>query len=174
LKRTASIARSSTGYTIVLLLTDGVLNDVQETIDALVDLSFLPVSVIIVGVGNADFSQMRVLDADVNPLTNSRGVRAARDCVQFVEFNRLGQDGSLLARETLMELPGQLVQYMTQNKRVPGRPITVRDEEIQTVGLFPPVGAAPVAVAVVPPAPIGNSGSLGQTGRDVFRGAISM
>ena len=39
---------------------DGVLTDLQETKDALVKASDLPLSVLIVGVGNADFSQMEV------------------------------------------------------------------------------------------------------------------
>lgn len=39
---------------------DGVLTDVQETIDALVKASDLPLSVLIVGVGAADFTQMEV------------------------------------------------------------------------------------------------------------------
>jgi hypothetical protein len=42
----------------MLLLTDGIINDMNETIRLLVDLSALPCSIIIVGVGNADFSQM--------------------------------------------------------------------------------------------------------------------
>lgn len=43
-------------YYTVLIVTDGAINDMPETIDLLVALSNLPVSVIIVGVGNADFS----------------------------------------------------------------------------------------------------------------------
>ena len=48
----------------MLLLTDGIINDMPETIRILVQLSALPVSIIIVGVGNADFSQMEALDGD--------------------------------------------------------------------------------------------------------------
>ena len=43
-------------YKIMLLLTDGIINDMPETIRLLVELSTLPCSIIIVGVGNADFS----------------------------------------------------------------------------------------------------------------------
>ena len=39
-----------------------VINDAQQTIDAVVQASGLPLSIIIVGIGNADFSQMEVLD----------------------------------------------------------------------------------------------------------------
>lgn len=70
-------------------------------------------SIIIVGVGNADFGAMEELDADTVPLT-SGGRRALRDIVQFVELNRfLGRSAKQeLAREVLAEVPDQLVDYM--------------------------------------------------------------
>lgn len=51
-------------YLVLLLLTDGVLSDMADTIDALVRSSKLPMSVIIVGVGQADFTDMNTLDCD--------------------------------------------------------------------------------------------------------------
>jgi hypothetical protein len=42
------------------LLQDGVLTDIQETKDCIVRASDLPLSILIVGVGNADFQQMEV------------------------------------------------------------------------------------------------------------------
>jgi len=39
---------------------DGVLTDLQETIEALVKASDLPLSILIVGVGGADFTEMEV------------------------------------------------------------------------------------------------------------------
>lgn len=41
-------------------MQDGVLTDLQETKDALVRASDLPLSILIVGVGGADFTQMEV------------------------------------------------------------------------------------------------------------------
>lgn len=46
------------------MITDGVINDMQQTIDEVVRGSQLPLSIIIVGVGNADFDSMEQLDAD--------------------------------------------------------------------------------------------------------------
>lgn len=42
-----------------------------------------------IGIGNEDFSQMIVLDADSNVLLDSHGRAAARDITQFVKFNDL-------------------------------------------------------------------------------------
>ena len=55
-------------YTVLLIITDGVINDKQETINGIVRASRLPVSIIIVGVGDEDFSLMDELDADEEPL----------------------------------------------------------------------------------------------------------
>ena len=57
----------------------------RQTIDAVVRASHsAPLSVIIVGVGTANFSAMDQLDADDHALRSSRGQDAARDIVQFV------------------------------------------------------------------------------------------
>ena len=83
----------------------------DHTINLLVQNCNLPLSLIIVGIGNADFSNMNTLDGD-NGLYNSKGQKAARDIVQFVPFNQVHQNPDMLARELLAELPGQVVQYM--------------------------------------------------------------
>ena len=49
---------------MLLLLTDGVLTDMEDTKAAIIKASRLPMSVIIVGVGQADFKDMNELDAD--------------------------------------------------------------------------------------------------------------
>ena len=46
--------------------------------------TFVPVSVIIIGVGGANKEKMRILDGDNRTLTSNEGVRAKRDIVQFV------------------------------------------------------------------------------------------
>jgi len=58
-------------YNILLIITDGIISDLQKTIDQIVYGSELPLSIIIVGVGEADFSAMDELDADEKPLYSS-------------------------------------------------------------------------------------------------------
>jgi len=70
------MTRSQTGgtnYQILLLLTDGAIHDMAATRDAIFQLAELPVSIIIVGVGNADFEMMEQLDGDDEGLRNSLG-----------------------------------------------------------------------------------------------------
>jgi hypothetical protein len=51
-----------------MIITDGAITDQQATINEIVAASGLPISIIIVGVGMADFSMMEQLDADKEPL----------------------------------------------------------------------------------------------------------
>lgn len=73
---------------MLLLLTDGAVTDVEATCEAVVQASKLPMSVIIVGVGGANFEIMEQLDADGGPLRTRAGEAAARDIVQFVPYRR--------------------------------------------------------------------------------------
>jgi hypothetical protein len=102
-------------YTILMILTDGIIDDVDYTINCLVDASFLPISVIIIGIGKADFTAMNVLDADENPLINDKGVKAVRDIVQFVPFLKYESNPEKLAEEVLKEIPKQIIEYYEQN-----------------------------------------------------------
>ena len=106
-------------YHILMILTDGIINDMADTIDALVDASFLPISVIIIGIGNNDFESMNVLDADTEPLISSKKVKAQRDLVQFVPFYKFQNNEKLLAEEVLAEVPYQVEEYFKLNKQVP-------------------------------------------------------
>eukprot|EP01083_Nonionella_stella_P054854 144770_1 len=124
----ASVAASKTNdgneqnYVILLMVTDGIITDMKRTKDAIVHASTLPLSIIIVGVGNADFDAMDELDADDEPLVSSQYVPMQRDIVQFVPFNK-HKDGNigLLAKAVLEEVPGQITGYMAMNKLHPLR-----------------------------------------------------
>ncbi len=98
-------------YNILMILTDGQINDMQNTIDALVEASYLPISVIIVGIGGGNFGNMDILDADDNPLYDRRRRKADRDLVQFVPFNDYKNDPPKLAEQVLEEIPRQVVEY---------------------------------------------------------------
>lgn len=81
-------------------------------------------SIIIVGVGNADFAAMEELDADTVPL-EVKGVRATRDITQFVSFKDFQSSinpteaKANLAREVLAEIPNQLIGYMKSRNIIP-------------------------------------------------------
>ena len=51
-------------YHVLLILTDGAITDMDETKEAIVSASSFPISIIIIGIGQADFSSMVELDSD--------------------------------------------------------------------------------------------------------------
>ncbi|KAL4428006.1 hypothetical protein ABPG75_002095 [Micractinium tetrahymenae] len=106
-------------YFVLLILTDGCIMDMQNTLTALVGASSLPLSLLIVGVGNEDFAAMEFLDADEHRLRAPDGRMAARDCVQFVPFRPAQRDSvEGLAAKLLAELPGQVVEYFHDMKHM--------------------------------------------------------
>jgi hypothetical protein len=108
-------------YHILLILTDGIINDEQDTMDALVDGSFLPLSVIIIGIGNDHFQEMIQLDGDDAPLISSSGIKRMRDVVQFVPFNKYRNNPNELSSQVLEEIPRQIVEYYTMNRIYPDK-----------------------------------------------------
>ncbi|XP_078520000.1 copine-4 [Lissotriton helveticus] len=104
--------KESTQYFILLILTDGVITDMADTREAIVHASHLPMSVIIVGVGNADFSDMQMLDGDDGILRSPKGEPVLRDIVQFVPFRNFKHASpAALAKSVLAEVPNQVVDY---------------------------------------------------------------
>jgi hypothetical protein len=64
-------------YNVMLLITDGTIHDMERTKQLLAQMSHMPCSVIIVGVGDdEDFEEMEELDGDTNPIPG-----AVRDIV---------------------------------------------------------------------------------------------
>lgn len=111
-------------YTVLLVVTDGAVSDVQATAQCLQEVSSAPLSIVIVGVGNADFSDMRFLD-DLQ-------VPGKRDIAQFVEFNKHSHSSASLTSETLNEIPNQLTGYF-QSKGI--RPLAAIQRSDSTVSL---------------------------------------
>ncbi|CAN8294909.1 unnamed protein product [Cochlearia groenlandica] len=112
-----SLSQNSPKYFVLLIITDGVLTDMAGTVDALVRASDLPLSVLIVGVGNADFRQMEILDADKGRrLESSTGRIATRDIVQFVPMQEVHSGQVSVVQALLEELPGQFLSYVRSRK----------------------------------------------------------
>ncbi|XP_076869417.1 copine-4 isoform X2 [Brachyhypopomus gauderio] len=104
--------REAMQYFILLILTDGVITDMADTREAIVHASHLPMSIIIVGVGNADFTDMQTLDGDDGILRSPRGEPVLRDIVQFVPFRNFKHASpAALAKSVLAEVPNQVVDY---------------------------------------------------------------
>ncbi|KAF9110815.1 hypothetical protein BGX27_005847 [Mortierella sp. AM989] len=108
------------GYTTLLILTDGAITDMDATKKALKVASDHALSVIIIGIGHANFSNMNDLDGD------GEIRKKGRDIVQFVaarEYPPHKEHG--LSQALLAEIPDQMMGYLTRNNIQPQPPIRV-------------------------------------------------
>uniref|UniRef100_H3CYR2 Copine 8 n=1 Tax=Tetraodon nigroviridis TaxID=99883 RepID=H3CYR2_TETNG len=115
--RYAASVKDGSQYFVLLIITDGI-SDMAQTKESIVNASCLPMSIIIVGVGPAEFDAMIELDGDEIRIS-SRGRYAERDIVQFVPFrdyiDRTGNhilSMARLAKDVLAEIPDQFLSYM--------------------------------------------------------------
>ena len=125
-------------YHVLMMLTDGKIDDFYDTVDALVEGSFLPLSVIIIGIGDSeenlkDFKFMEILDADDIPLISRNGIKRQRDLVQFVPFYKFEGNEKKLAEEVLDEIPRQIIEYYTLNFIYPEDLINYSDNNNQSI-----------------------------------------
>ncbi|KAG2385825.1 hypothetical protein C9374_002974 [Naegleria lovaniensis] len=123
------ISQQNQEYYILLIITDGAINDMDSTIEEIVRGSELPLSIIIVGVGNADFKSMVTLDGDDGRLRSPYTFKyASRDIVQFVPFNQFkNQPYTYLAKEVLAEIPQQVTEFMKMRNIVPNPRVVVAE-----------------------------------------------
>jgi hypothetical protein len=123
-RRVAAVGTSGTKslpYTVLLILTDGVVSDFDKTRAELIKLSSLPISVIIVGVGSEEFAKMRSLDDCEGAMLHRGNEIAVRRFVQFAEFasfaTESGQiDLAGLNATLLGALPEQILSYQAYEK----------------------------------------------------------
>lgn len=109
------VAQNEQSYTILLIVTDGVINDLKCTLKEIERATSLPLSIVIIGVGgDADFTDMNLLDGD--------DLGHERDIVQFVNFRQYADTPEVLRAMVLEEIPQQLVQYMKQRGLEPYPP----------------------------------------------------
>ena len=110
-------------YHILLIVTDGSIHDDSESRATLVELSDYPCSIIIIGVGDGDFSDMVALDSDKKKLKDDDGNVTFRDIVQFVPFSEAVKQHRLGER-VLEELPRQFVDHMIRHDLHPDEAAT--------------------------------------------------
>lgn len=93
-----NIVRTTGKYHILIIITDGIIDDVKETTAAIVAASRLPLSIVCVGVGHASWETMKEFD-DKLP-------ERSFDNFQFVEYEKQECDVNF-ACAALQEIPEQ-------------------------------------------------------------------
>lgn len=90
-------------YSILFILTERLIDDKQHTINQIVMTSDAPLSIIIVGVGNANFSNMNKLNTNEHPLKASNGKSMKRNVVIFVTLSKIQNCSSQQFENELLE-----------------------------------------------------------------------
>jgi len=109
-------------YTILLILTNGNISDTEATVNLFNQISALPLSIVIVGIGSSNFSDIEYLD-DVAGTSGRPGV------LKFVKFNNNKDNIKSLTAE-LAEIPYQLVDYFSRNGIPPLPAANIGEDEI--------------------------------------------
>ena len=130
----ASTISPYTNHHILLIIADGPMADVADTVRSVVRASSLPLSIIIVGVGNAEFAMAELVDCEGKVLVDDSGKAAARDTAQFALYRQFEDNIAALAADALKEVPHQIIEFMKAINYLPEipevRPIwTIMPEE---------------------------------------------
>ena len=103
INKAIEIVQKEQSYHILLIVCDGSIDNKQETIDAIVRASSYPLSIICIGVGGADFSDMEEFDDEI-PERNFDNFQF----VNFYETMKECEDHEVeFARQAMQEIPDQ-------------------------------------------------------------------
>ena len=98
-------------YNIFLLLTDGLIDDMNNAIDILIESSNYPISVIIVGIGDENFDQMEFFNQDSFPMISRKNIKRIRCSVKFLNFSKFNNNENLLCQSIMEFLYNDIIEY---------------------------------------------------------------
>ena len=95
----------------MLIISDGIIDDINETIDSIIEASKFPISFIIIGIGNDVSNDMKRLNGENGKLISSKGEILKKDIVQYVHFNDYADNLNKLTEAVLKYIPDQIYKY---------------------------------------------------------------
>ena len=98
-------------YHVFLLLTDGLIDDMNNAIDILIESSNYPISVIIIGIGEENFDKMEFFNLDSFPIISRKNIKRIRNSVKFLNFSKFNNDEKLLCQEIMKFLYKDIIKY---------------------------------------------------------------
>mmetsp|Transcript_12908 Transcript_12908/g.17331 ORF Transcript_12908/g.17331 Transcript_12908/m.17331 type:complete len:597 (+) Transcript_12908:343-2133(+) len=101
-------------YTVLMIITDGKLEDFTKEGRTIYDANDAPMSIVAVGVGSADFTGMRYLN-DID--------RNGRKMFNFLPYDVLKSNPRMIEKVTMEKVSEQLVQYFTSHGIKPGKKV---------------------------------------------------
>ena len=98
-------------YHILLIISDGFFEDMEQIIDAVLESSKLAISIIIIGVGTTVITDMKRLNGEYGKLISSKGEVLEKDIIQYVHYNDYADNIQKLTDDVLKNIPAQISEY---------------------------------------------------------------
>lgn len=108
---------------MLLILTAGNIENVKKTKEQLIEASEDALSIVIVGIGDADFSGMEFLDE------HDPAREGGRDITKFVRFSDY-KSFNALTEAVLDEIPDQLVEFFFSRGIMPTELENFNEDEV--------------------------------------------
>ena len=102
-----------TNYYILFLLINKCpkKDDIQNTIDALIQTSFLPLSIVIIGIGDNENEFNNIKNLYMNNNVSSKGIKKFINNIFFISMKECNYEDSILKDICLKEIPRQLTSF---------------------------------------------------------------
>lgn len=90
-------------YSVLLVLCcEGMVHELNETLEQICEASYTPLSIIFVGIGGGNFADFQDMADDQT--TSPSGMEFMRECVSFVRLDEYRQDSNKLLKKALQEV----------------------------------------------------------------------
>ena len=110
--------KSSSIYNILMIITDGIINDINKVIDSVVNAQSLPLSINIIGIGDEPTTEMRKLNMEYGPLYDSNNKRMDRKVVTYIHFKQYKDNFNLLKNELMKTIPENVIEYLNEYNKM--------------------------------------------------------
>lgn len=115
-KTKRKLQKNSKIYSVLIVLTDGVNTDRNKTINLIAEATKLPISIILVAIGEKELDFLKILDGDFveggsGSLHSMKGQKINRDIVHFFRLTDGLSSKAEFAKLLLEELPEQVMEY---------------------------------------------------------------
>ena len=98
-------------YNILLIISDGYVDDIQDIINNIIESAKIPLSIVIIGIGEDVTEDMKRLNGENGKLRDSKGKYLEKDIVQYVHFNDFNENIDKLTQEVFRYIPQQIKDY---------------------------------------------------------------
>lgn len=109
-------------YTVVTIITDGLIVDLRDIVDSISEMSMYPVYIVFVGIGeeksDREFLLLKQIDDNLNQIKNDNKKDAIHDIVKFVHFKTENLvEKSSFSQKLFYDIPDEVVRFMNQKKK---------------------------------------------------------